>query len=218
MVWVVSDQTVKGDETGTSFKQALYAKECGFNLHDTMIYLKDGICKPDKKRYQQSFEFMFVFSKGTPCSINLLSDRRNKSFGRKITGTTRNKDGSCSRASGYGNKIKQYGIRWNTWEIKSNKGNCISGHPAMFPEELARDHIISWSKKGDHVLDPFLGSGTTGIACLKTGRDFTGIEISEEYFKIAEARIKHYDPDTEKEETVQTGYKQKELFWRKSLM
>jgi len=189
VVWVVGDATVKGSETGTSFKQALYAMECGFRLHDTMIYQKDAIAFPDRNRYQSCFEYMFIFCKGSPKSFSQLQDRPNKSFGRKVTGTSRGKDGLTKKAAGYGKSIKEFGSRWNIWEVSSTKGNANFGHPAMFPLTLAEDHIKSWSNAGDTVLDPFMGSGTTGVACKNLNRGFIGIELDEEYFKIAEERI-----------------------------
>jgi DNA modification methylase len=189
VVWVVGDATVNGSETGTSFKQALYFKEIGFNLHDTMIYEKDGIAFPDKNRYQQSFEYMFVLSKGKPKTLNLINDRKNVSFGRKVTGTERNADGTTRKASCFGNPIKEFGIRWNVWRIASTKGNVKTGHPAMFSESLAHDHIVSWSNEGNTVLDCFLGSGTTGKMAKQLNRSFIGIEISKEYFEIAKGRI-----------------------------
>lgn len=189
VVWVVGDATVKGSETGTSFKQALYFKEVGFNLHDTMIWLKDSISFPDKIRYQNSFEYMFIFSKGMPKTKNLIEDRENKSFGRKVTGTGRNRDGTTRVAACRGNKIKKFSIRWNTWRIATNKGNVGFNHPAMFPLQIAKDHIVSWSNEGDIVLDPFMGSGTTGIAAKTLNRKFFGIEKEREYFKIARKRI-----------------------------
>jgi DNA modification methylase len=189
VVWVVGDATIKGSETGTSFKQALWAMECGFNLHDTMIYAKDAIAFPDSNRYQQCFEYMFVFSKGKPKHLNLIKDRQNKSFGRKVTGTGRQKDGSTKKAACYGNEIKKYGTRWNIWEMRTEKGGNIK-HPAIFPEQLANDHILSWSNEGDTVLDCFMGSGTTGKMALLANRKFIGIEMDENYFEIAEKRIK----------------------------
>ena len=189
VVWVVGDATVKGSETGTSFKQALWAMECGFNLHDTMIYAKDGISFPDKNRYQNCFEYMFCFSKGAPASRNIIHDRQNVSFGRKVTGTDRGKDGTTRKASCYGNDIKEFGARWNIWDIKTDKGNNNTGHPAMFPYELAADHVSSWSNLGDTVLDCFMGSGTTGVACKNLSRNFIGIELDETYYQIATKRI-----------------------------
>jgi len=189
VVWVVGDATIKGSETGTSFKQALWAMECGFKLHDTMIYMKDGISFPDKNRYQNCFEYIFVLSKGKPRAINLISDRKNVSFGRTVTGTDRNSDGSTRKASCFGQPIKEFGVRWNIWEMSQNRGNINTGHPAMFPEKLAHDHIISWSNEGETILDPFMGSGTTGVACKNLNRNFIGIELDEAYFKIAQERI-----------------------------
>lgn len=191
VVWVVGDSTINGSETGSSFRQALYFMEIGFRLHDTMIYAKDGISFPDSVRYQQCFEYMFVFAKGKPKTINLISDRRNKSFGQTIHGTDRNPDGTTKRVSGYGNKIKEFGVRWNIWSMVSDKG-FNTKHPAPFPESLARDHILSWSKPGDLVLDPFMGSGTTAKMALSTGRNYIGFEISQEYVDIANERLKIY--------------------------
>jgi site-specific DNA-methyltransferase (adenine-specific) len=189
VVWIVGDATIKGSETGTSFKQALYFMQCGFNLHDTMIYEKDAISFPDKNRYQQCFEYMFVLSKNKPKTLNLIQDRKNISFGRKVTGTDRDADGLTRKASCFGQSIKEFGIRWNIWKINSVKGNIKINHPAMFSEQLAHDHIISWSNEGDTVLDCFMGSGTTGKMAKQLNRNFIGIEISQEYLDIAKERI-----------------------------
>lgn len=190
VVWVVGDATVKGSETGTSFRQALFFKDvCGFNLHDTMIYAKDAIAFPDKHRYQQCFEYMFVLSKYAPKTQNILHDRKNVSFGRKVTGTNRKADGTTNKAGGFGNSIKEFGARWNIWDVTTEKGNNVTGHPATFPEALANDHILSWSNEGDVVLDPFMGSGTTGKMALLNNRKFIGVELSPEYVEIARKRI-----------------------------
>lgn len=192
VVWVVGDATVKGSETGSSFEQALAFKKMGFNLHDTMIYQKDGVM-PTNNRYAQMFEYMYVFAKDTPLNINLLKDRRNNWGGTK-TGNIgqRLKDGTISKK---GKKtISEFGIRYNIWRILNeggwrNKDPLTKNHPSTFPEELAHDHIISWSNEGDTVLDPFMGSGTTGKMAKRLGRDFIGIEIDAEYFEIAKTRI-----------------------------
>lgn len=155
VVWVVGDATVKGSETGTSFRQALYFKEIGFNLHDTMIYDKGSCPFPDKTRYYNVFEYMFVLSKGKPKTFNPICDRKNKCSGEKIISTTlRQADGRLIKTSAEknntGRKIKEYGYRFNIWQIspgkgKSTKDNYAFKHPAIFPEQLAQDHIISWS-------------------------------------------------------------------------
>lgn len=146
IVWIVNDATVKGSETGTSFKQALYFKKIGFRLHDTMIWKKSGSPFPSKYRYYQTFEFMFIFSKGKPKTINLIADRKNKHAGEKITATERQVDGTLKESLGRkkGRVIKKMGVRYNVWEITQASGNK-TGHPAVFPEALARDHILSWS-------------------------------------------------------------------------
>jgi len=194
VVWVVGDGTVNGSETGTSFRQALYFKEIGFRIHDTMIYLKSGSSFPSSNRYYQVFEYMFVFSKGAPKTINLIKDRKNRwggttSFGRI---SNRTKDGKLKKKGKV--QIQDVGIRFNVWKINNGKGYSTKDeiafqHPAIFPEQLAKDHIISWSNKGDTVLDPLMGSGTTGKMARLLGRKFIGIEMNENYFQLAKRRI-----------------------------
>jgi len=198
VVWVVGDATIKGSETCTSFKHALYFKEIGFNLHDTMIYRKNSLTFPDTNRYYQCFEYMFIFSKGKPKTVNLIQDKENKQANKTITGNYRDIDGSLKEMSGSKNKraIKEKGVRWNIWDYNtgwqhSYSEDFLRGHPAIFPEQLAEDHILSWSNEGDIVLDPMAGSGTTLKMAKKNNRNFIGIEISEEYCKIAETRINH---------------------------
>lgn len=188
VVWIVSDQTVNGSETGTSFKQALYAKECGFFLHDTMIWNKAGFAFPAPNRYYPVFEYMFVFSKGYPKTVNLIEDRENVHAGVNVHATWRQKNGTLIKKPKKDKPIPEYGRRYNVWSISPEKNNK-TGHPAVFPVVLAQDHIISWSNEGDVVLDPFLGSGTTRIAAYDLNRKFIGYEISKEYFKKQEERF-----------------------------
>lgn len=189
VVWIVNDQTVNGSETGTSFRQALCAMDIGFKLHDTMIWKKDSFAFPDSNRYYPVFEYMFVFCKGKLNTANMILDRKNKYGGVKIHGTSRQVDGTLKPSNGIGKRdVLEYGRRTNVWEISAEKNNK-TGHPAVFPVQLAQDHILSWSNEGDTVLDPFMGSGTTAIASHRTRRKFIGIEIDEQYFKIAKERI-----------------------------
>ena len=189
VVWVVADATVKGSETGTSFRQALYFRETGFNIHDTMIWIKDGggsvgsnLC------YRQNFEYMFIFSKGKPKAVNLIQDHVNLTAGHIRVGKGRRRaDGTVNDENGHVRVTPETSRRNNWWLIPRN--SVDTGHPAVFPYALARDHVLSWSNTGDVVLDPFMGSGTTGIACKKTGRRFIGMEIDAEYFRIAKERI-----------------------------
>ena len=198
VVWVVGDGTVDGGETGTSFRQALYFMENGFKLHDTMIYQKHNPTPNTGNgiRYQQSFEYMFVFSKGKPKTVHLLTEPRRNSCNDKRTSRMirrqRNIDGEFEEEHLY--LIKQVVPKSNIWNYKVGLYNTSSDkvafkHPAIFPEQLAIDHILSWSNENDLVLDIFMGTGTTAKASILTNRNYIGFEISEEYCKIANERI-----------------------------
>jgi DNA modification methylase len=190
IVWIVNDATINGSETGTSFKQALYFKEIGLKLHDTMIWQKETFTAVGsiKTRYAPVFEYMFILSKGKPKTFNPIKDRKNINANVKIHGTLRQKNGQTKPVSSNGRYIKEYGIRFNVWKINSEKSNKTN-HPAVFPTNLAIDHIKTWSNENDLILDCFMGSGTTGLVCKYLKRDFIGIEIDQEYFKIAKERI-----------------------------
>ena len=192
VVWVVGDATIKGSETGTSFRQALYAMECGFRLHDTMIYHREG---PPLThcRYEQHFEFMFVWAKGKPGRFNGLRDSSVKA-GRTRKGFSSRQDGEALGRRGENGCVGATKLRGNVWWFAvGNNGSTTDkaafAHPAIFPEALARDHILSWSNPGDVVLDPFLGSGTTAKMALLHGRKFVGIERDPTYMAIAEKRL-----------------------------
>jgi DNA modification methylase len=195
VVLVVGDATIKGSETTTSFRQAIYLKDLGFNLHDAMIYEKDSISFPDTNRDYQIFEYMFVFSKGNPKTVNLIEDRKNMwaDGNKRIKGRERQADGSLLGRR-KGNLLKPYGPRYNIWRYSVGKNKTTADeiaftHPAIFPEKLASDHILTWSNEGDIVLDPFMGSGTTAKMAVKTGRKYIGFEISEKYVEIANERL-----------------------------
>jgi site-specific DNA-methyltransferase (adenine-specific) len=192
IVWVVGDATIKGSESGTSFRQSLYFKDvCRLNLHDTMIWNKGEFSAVGalKTRYAPVFEYMFIFTKGKLATFNPIKDKPNKGAGRIISGNIRQADGTTKRMSSSGSVISEFGQRFNIWEMPGVKSRKDTRHPAPFPIALATDHILSWSNPGDIVLDPFLGSGTTGVAALDLDRRFIGIEISEEYFQIAQSRL-----------------------------
>jgi len=187
VVWVVGDATVKGSETGTSFRQALYFKEIGFNLHDTMIWEKTAML-PTQDRYYAIFEYMFVFSKGKPNAMNFIEDKQNTAGGR-----VQKKDKCINKGkqeTGEGTFIrKEVGRRTNIWRISIGKNKETKGHPAVFPEQLANDHIVSWSNENDLVYDPFMGSGTTAKMSIKNNRKYIGSEVSTEYCINANKRI-----------------------------
>ena len=184
VVWVVGDATIKGSETGTSFKQALHAMECGFKLHDTMIYSKASQPRQNSIRYEQQFEFMFVWAKGCQSRRNLIREP-SKNAGKIIKRTCRDHDKDVLSSSV--SVVAADKVKGNVWFYGTKENS--TAHPAIFPEPLARDHIISWSNEGDTILDPFMGSGTTGVAAKNLNRSFIGIEMDETYFKIAKDRI-----------------------------
>ena len=193
VVWVVADKTKNGSETGTSFKQALFFKDIGFNLHDTMIYMSD---KPPltHNRYEQKFEYMFVFSKGKPKTFNPIMEECKYAGSDKKARTFRH-TGDELQETHIKNKVNKEKIKGNVWYFstgynKSTKDIIAFKHPAIFPEQLANDHIISWSNEGDTVLDIFSGSGTTAKMAKLNNRNFIGFEISKEYCYIAEERLK----------------------------
>ena len=199
VVWVVGDATVNGSETGTSFRQALYFIECGFRLHDTMIYQSN---KPPltHNRYEQSFEYMFVFSKGKPKSFNPITIKTlyaGSSLSRPKTNKGSRSQNSAIRTRRNLNKVKESKIKYNVWNYKtggshSSDDNISFEHPAIFPEKLAADHIYSWSNEGDLVYDPFMGSGTVAKMSHIHKRNWIGSEISQEYVDLANKRLHPY--------------------------
>ena len=183
IVWNVADQTKDGSETGSSMEQALHFKRIGLNLHDTMIWEKtgSGACGSNLA-YMQNFEYCFVFSKGKPMTFNPIRDRKNAVTGKKATtGGRVNGDAGKKRVI----ERSEYGARFNVWKISQEMDK---DHPAPFPFQLASDHIQSWSNKGDIVLDPFMGSGTTAKAAQELGRHYIGFEINPEYVDICQRR------------------------------
>ena len=198
LVWVVGDAVINGSESGTSFKQALFFMQCGFNLHDTMIYRKKQCPFPMSNRYNQVFEYMFILSKGKPKTTNLIKVKTKydiSELGKKSNHTTRNNDGSQSSMKYDMNK--EFKTKDNVWEYGNGIGQTTNDeiafkHPAQFPEDLAKEHIHSWSNEGDLVYDCFMGSGTTAKMAHLQKRNWIGSEMRKEYCEIAEKRIKPY--------------------------
>ena len=191
VVWIVGDATIKGSETGTSFKQALFFKEIGFNLHDTMIYEKNGTGACGSNNcYWQTFEYMLVFTKGKIKTVHRLDNGKPRTKGGIKTGRI-TKDGiqKVEKRSDAEGKLQ---LRSNIWRynVGFTSGDDRTEHPAVFPELLAQDHILSWSNEGELVYDPFMGSGTTAKMCILNNRNWIGSEISNEYCNIIEERIK----------------------------
>lgn len=193
IVWVVNDATIKGSETGTSFRQALYFKEIGLNLHDTMIYLKKNPIPLNHNRYEQGFEYMFILSKGKPKVFNPIRVPCKRSGEFKNYAFYKTDDDNLTRFNG---RVKDTKIHMNVFEYGIGGSTGKYGHPAMFPYDLAKDQIITWSNQGDLVCDCFMGSGTVGVACQELNRNFIGIEKVPKYYKIAEERLKENSKQT----------------------
>lgn len=198
IVWVVGDASIDYSESGSSFRQALYFRDNGLNLLDTMIYQKSGSSMPCQVRYLQCFEYMFILCKGKPNTVNFIEDRKNRFIERwgKRTGA-RNKDGTMGKEKPKPKASKEYGRRTNIWKYVQGGGHGSSDdvayeHPAIFPEKLVADHIHSWSNEGDIVYDPFGGSGTTGKMSHIYKRKWILSEISEEYCEIIRTRLEKY--------------------------
>lgn len=191
VVWVVGDATVNGSETGTSFRQALYFMQCGFNLHDTMIYQQAGTgAKGSNLAYWQAFEYMFILSKGKPINVNRINDLPNSAAGKKRS-ISQKSEKIGTRIDRKNIISPEYSVRPNVWYYAVGC-NDATDHPAPFPENLAKDHIYSWSKEGDLVYDPFGGSGTTVKMAYLQNRKSIMSEISQEYCEIAKKRIDPY--------------------------
>jgi len=193
VVWVVADATINGSETGTSFRQALYFRDvCHFNLHDTMIFVKKNPVPLSRhSRYEQAFEYVFVFSKGKPRVFNGLREpckcvgRTRKTNGPRF----RNHNSDYLSPANTFAPVKADKLKSNIFAYAVGSANGNTGHPAVFPLALARDMVTTWSNTGDTVLDPFSGSGTTLLAATGLGRNYVGIDISSEYVGIANQRL-----------------------------
>ena len=107
--------------------------------------------------------------------------------------------------------IAEYGTRYNVWKYNtgknySTKDDIAFNHPAIFPEELAEDHILSWSNENDIVLDPMVGSGTTSKMAKLNNRNFIGFDINEEYIEISNKRVEVLIPYDESNPNPKTKY------------
>lgn len=185
LCWNVGDGVVDGSETLTSMEQALFfVRQVGFRMHDTMIFEKLNFSNPEKARYHQMWEYVFVLSKGAPRAFNPIKDKRNVTAGAGTLGenTSRQVDGSMLVRE---RKVSnEYGMRGNVWRGKTRGQEKVCArlhHPAMMPTWLAHDLIRSWSNPGDVVLDACAGSGTTGREAIRLGRDAVLIEKHAPY-------------------------------------
>ena len=197
IVWITSDATVNGSETGTSLKQALGFMERGLRLHDTMIFEKSHPRLTTKNRYMSSWEYMFVFTKGEPSVANMIHDRPNITAGKgRYKSMSSVQDKSKIEITNLDNRIVQkYSKRTNVWNYAVGYNhsapdfNNAHKHPSIFPLSLACDHIRTWTDPGNIVLDPMCGSGTTLRAAKNLNRYAVGIDTNEKYIDMAKERL-----------------------------
>ena len=140
--------------------------------------------------YTNCFEYMFIFSKGSPKTFNPIMEPTARN-GYEMLVANKKADGVNKKVLGKLNKEK---VKTNIWEYAvglggSTKDKIAFNHPAIFPEHLAEDHILSWSNKNDIVFDPMCGSGTTCKMAKVNLRNYIGCDISQEYVDIAKKRI-----------------------------
>ena len=143
----------------------------------------------------------FVLSKDTkPKTANLICDKPNKWAGWTQwgkSGTYRDKEGNLVERQQ--KPTPDFSPRNNIWRYNTGKGYTTKDafafeHPAMYPELLAQDHIMTWSNEDDLVLDPFMGAGTTAVISKDTNRNFIGFEIDESYYNVSQRRLKEHVP------------------------
>ena len=190
IVWVVGDAVVKGNKTLTSFRQAILFQEHGFNVHDVMIYKKKNTPFMRSNAYTNCFEYMFVFSKGKPKTFNPITEKTKRN-GFEMLVCNKRPDGVNHKVL---KELKTKTTKTNIWEYAVGLGGSTNDkiafrHPAIFPEKLAEDHILSWSNENDIIFDPFVGSGTTCKIAQKYNRKYIGCDISQEYVNIALERL-----------------------------
>ena len=192
IAWNVADATVKGSETGTSMRQALFFMSLGFRLHDTMIYAKKNPMPAgvSSKRYHQAWEYIFILSKDAPETFNPIMVKAK--FGHlEANMKHRGKDGEIKYTKTKRNEFTKVRniFEYNIGGGHSTKDKVAFGHPALMPEQLAHDMITTWTNEGDAVFDPFTGAGTSAKMCLLSNRKFHGTELSLDYCKLIKTRI-----------------------------
>ncbi len=193
LVWVVGDKIKNGNRSLTSFRQALYFQEIGFNVHDIMIYAKKNTPFMRSNAYTNAYEYMFVLSKNKPKTFNPIKEPTVRN-GFEMLVFNKGADAKNNKVL---KELKKEKTKNNIWYYAVGLGGSTKDkeafeHPAVFPEQLALDHILSWSNEGDLILDPMCGSGTTCKMAFLCNRNFIGIDISEQYINVAQKRIKKY--------------------------
>jgi len=192
---VIQDATRNFGKTLTSFKTIIdWCDNAGFKLFETVIYRKYGTEGAWwTKRFRVDHEYMPIFLKGDRPAyfdkepLKVLS----KHGGKTMTGSgNRRTDGTTTKT--ITREINVMKCRGTVWDYLNagDKNPLKRKHPATFPDKIPTDFIQCFCPPKGIVLDPFIGCGSTAVAAKQLGRNYIGIDISEEYCKLAKERIK----------------------------
>ena len=183
LAWVVGDAVVDGMETGTSWCHRELLKGAGFQIHQTIIAVTNGLLQLYPNRYATAHEYVFVCAKGTPTTAMVLRDRENRTAGQSRNECRRDKVWTTPK----------WGWRSSVWAYPSGKhlatDKLAFQHSALMPEELAEDLILSYSRPGDIVFDPMCGVGTTLKMAMLNNRRYLGMEVEERFVDLATKRL-----------------------------
>ncbi|MGM3309310.1 DNA-methyltransferase [Anabaena sp. WFMT] len=205
-LWInLGDKYIDGSLAGLPWKLALALKERGWILRSDIIWYKPNAMPSSvKNRPTTDHEYMFLFAKSAKYYYDAdairephvtFSENSKMRGGRNHLGK---KGGTPEQGKNSGNSNLHNG-RWDqafhpkgrnkrtVWEVPLSKFR--DAHFAVFPEQLIEPCILAGSSEGGIVLDPFFGAGTVGLVSMKKGRRFMGIELNEDYCKIASRRI-----------------------------
>lgn len=150
------------DLIGLPWRIAFLLQEIGWHLRTEIIWHKPN-AMPESvgDRPQRSHEYIFLLSKNSKYF-----------FDRSVLDTRTSEEVDTQRS---------------IWSV--SVGSDGSGHNAVFPARLITPCLLSSTKRGDIVLDPFAGSGTVGVACIQNHRRFIGIELNTSYARLAKERL-----------------------------
>lgn len=191
---VIGDGTKDFAKSLTTFRWAVdWVDRAGWRLFECCIYQRHG--NPGawwSQRFRVDHEFILIFFKGSrPRHFDKTTLMvPSKHAGKVYSGTDRLTNGGFKKIEPKAvNDMKCRGTLWE-YSTSNTEGNRTKlEHPATYPDSLAEDLIVCFSKPGDLVLDPMCGSGTTCVMAAKNKRAFLGIEINQEYHRISMKRM-----------------------------
>ena len=194
MAWIVQDAIRNYQETGNSFRQALYFQEHGLLLHQTIIFQKANESGKSHTRYAEVTEYIFILTKGRPKTFNPIIDKPNAEANTRQSNTNKGRNKAGELGSYVGSyTVPKFSKRINVWRYNTSRMapdfKDAHKHPAIYPLALGHDLVTSYSNPGDLVLDPMCGSGTTIRAAVNLDRNAVGIDIEPSYIELAKRRM-----------------------------